>query len=739
MPVSKGVESVESADTPLGDRTDMVYMNTNVTRGAGSFVVTSTGMSTEVGHISHMLQSAGESETPLTVQLKKLTSQILVISGAAVAISIALNLSRGESFDTVFTAAIAFAISAIPTGLPAVVTTILSYGTQMLAKANAIMKRLRSTETLGSTSAINSDKTGTLTLNQMTAVEMTIPGRRYTISGGGYGTDGTIKHSFGLPEVPLEQFLLPMALCADAVVKDGDLVGDPTEGALVVLAEKGGLDSVATRQEYPRVAELPFDAAYKMMATFHRMRDESGKDVVRCLVKGAPDQLLARAASRPAPEDLSIVEVDDEFKQRYMDENERLASQGLRVMATGRKDFDPEGFDASGDLLPLLDGMTVLALVGIVDPPRPTAKTAIATAKDAGIRVRMITGDHAVTAAAIASDLGIPGRAISGTEFHAMSDEELDAQIDEIGVIARVAPEDKVRLVDTLKRRGEIVAMTGDGVNDAPALKAADIGIAMGITGTEVSKEAATMILTDDNFATIVKAVELGRGLYDNLTKYIRFQMGCLVGFIVTFLGASIFNVVGGVPFVPLQTLYVNFTTQVFQAIGLGYGRPAEGLMKRKPRASNEQILPRPLLVWVVIAGLVMGGAVLALIAWSDDHYNSHVARTMGLTTFALSNVFFSFTTRDERRSVFSLDVLEDKMFLLCSAGSLVAILLGTELGLLQRILHTEHLDLHQWLTCIVIAFAIVPVSEGRRLLLARRASADPPGEQPEGPQTTPA
>ena len=587
LPVSKGVDAVGSEDTPLGDRTDMVFMNTNVTRGAGSFIVTSTGMATEVGHISHMLQSSEDADTPLTIQLKKLTGQILVISGASVGISIALNLSRGESFDTVFTAAIAFAISAIPTGLPAVVTTVLSHGTQMLAKANAIMKRLRSTETLGSTSAINSDKTGTLTLNQMTAVELTIPGRRYTVSGGGYGIEGTIKHSFGLPEVPLDQFLLPMALCADAVVKDGELIGDPTEGALVVLAEKGGLDAVTTRQQYPRVAELPFDADYKMMATFHRMKDESGNDVVRCLVKGAPDQLLARAASRPAPEDLAIVAVDDEFKQRYMDENERLASQGLRVLATGRKDFDPETFDPSADLLPLLDGMTVLALVGIVDPPRPAAKTAIATAHEAGIQIRMITGDHAVTAAAIAKELGIPGRAISGAEFQAMSDEELDAQIGEIGVIARVAPEDKVRLVETLRRKGHIVAMTGDGVNDAPALKNADIGIAMGITGTEVSKEAATMILTDDNFATIVKAVELGRGLYDNLTKYIRFQMGVLVGFIVTFLGASIFNILGGVPFVPLQTLYVNFTTQVLQSIGLGYGRPAEGLMKRKPRDSE--------------------------------------------------------------------------------------------------------------------------------------------------------
>src|SRR5215203_685837 len=266
MPVSKGVESVGSTDTPLGDRTDMVFMNTNVTRGAGSFVVTTTGMATEVGHISDMLQGEEDADTPLTIQLKKLTRQILFIAGAAVAVSIVLNLSRGESFNTVFTAAIAFAISAIPTGLPAVVTTILSLGTQMLARA--IVKRLRSTETLGSTSAINSDKTGTLTLNQMTAVELTIPGRRYAISGSGYSTDGTIKHVAGQPEVSLEQFLMPMLLASDAVVSNGDLIGDPTEGALVVLAEKGGIDPEQTRAAFPRVANLPFDSDYKLMATF---------------------------------------------------------------------------------------------------------------------------------------------------------------------------------------------------------------------------------------------------------------------------------------------------------------------------------------------------------------------------------------------------------------------------------------------------------------------------------------
>jgi Ca2+-transporting ATPase len=724
MPVGKGLEAVGDPETPLGDRTDMVYMNTNVTRGTGRYVVTATGMATEVGHISNLLQAEGETETPLTKQLTKLTSQILTISGVAVLISIILNSSRGQSFDTVFTAAIAFAIAAIPTGLPAVVTTILSLGTQMLAQAGAIVKRLRSTETLGSTSAINSDKTGTLTLNQMTAVELTIPGRRYTISGSGYSTEGTIKHVFGQPEVPLEQFLLPMLLASDAVVHDGEMIGDPTEGALVVLAEKGGLDSATTREAYPRVAALPFDTDYKLMATFHRMRDESGSDVVRCFVKGAPDQLLARSTSRPDPDTLEIVSVDDDFRARYMAENERLAEQGLRVMATARKDFDPASFDPGADLLPLMQSLTVLALAGIVDPPRTEAKAAIATAKEAGIRVRMITGDHAVTAKAIAQQLGIEGRAITGAEFGAMSDEELLDQIDDIGVIARVTPEHKVRLVATLKKKGRIVAMTGDGVNDAPALKKADIGIAMGITGTEVSKEAAAMILTDDNFATIVKAVELGRGLYENLKRYIRFQMGVLVGFIVTFLGASIFNVLGGVPFLPLQTLWVNFTTQVFQAVGLGYGKASEGLMHRKPRPPDEPILTRSALLWLSVMGLVMGGSTLGIIWWAADHRTDTIARTMGLTTFAIANLLFSFASRDELRSVFNLDVLEDRKFLIASGMSVAAIVLAPELGLLQRILNTEHLTLREWLACIIAAFAVVVASELRKLWARRQETA---------------
>src|SRR5215471_6789301 len=359
LPVAKGTEPVPGADTALGDRTDMVYMNTNVTRGTGEFVITATGMTTEVGHISGMLQEEQAVKTPLTRQLDRLTGQILVIAGLALIASMALNLARGETFVGVFNAAVAFAIAAIPVGLPTVVTTILAWGTQQLAKAGAIMKRLTSSETLGSTSAINSDKTGTLTLNQMTATQMTVAGGRYAVEGKGYSTAGRITRAAGQADIPLDEFLVPMVLDSDAVVRDGELIGDPTEGALVVLAAKGGIDAASTRERYPRIAELPFDAAYKLMATFHKMTGASGKEVIRCFVKGAPDQLLARAAT-VVDADAGPVPVDGTFGQRYLAENQRLGEQGLRVMATARKDFDPAAFDPRADLLPMLTGLELL-------------------------------------------------------------------------------------------------------------------------------------------------------------------------------------------------------------------------------------------------------------------------------------------------------------------------------------------------------------------------------------------
>jgi Ca2+-transporting ATPase len=721
LPVPKQVETVSGEDTPLGDRVDMAYMNTNVTRGTAELLVCHTGMSTEVGHISGMLQSTQVEKTPLTIQLDALTKQIIAIAMVALGISIAIGFARGQTLDTLFLTAVAFAIAAIPTGLPAVVTFLLATGTTTLAAAHAIVKRLRSVETLGATSAINSDKTGTLTLNQMTAVEMALVGQRLTVSGEGYSTTGQITHVGGLGGgVDLEPYLLPMALASDAVARDGGLVGDPTEGALVVLAAKGGIDAVETRKEFPRLAEVPFDAAYKLMATFHTMTGADGRPVVRCFVKGAPDQLLARSTN--ALTATGTLDPIDTVHDRFLQYNTYLGEKGLRVMGLARRDFDPATFDPSApDLLPLVSDLTLLALVGIVDPPRPEARTAIAEAHAAGIQVRMITGDHAVTAGAIAQQLGIRGRAITGAEFGAMSDDEAGRQINDIGVIARVTPEHKVRLIDVLKRVGHVASMTGDGVNDAPALKKADIGVAMGITGTDVSKEAADMILTDDNFATIVKAVELGRALYDSLVKYIRFQMARLFGFILVFLGAALLNIVSGIPFLPLQTLYVNFTVDLFLAIGIGLGAASPGLMQRPPRGANAQILPRKALFALAGYGLVMAVGTLGIMQVTQGPFGEPTARSMGLVAFSLAGIFLALGCNDTTGSVFSMATLHNgKLVQMCLFG-LVATIAVTELGLFQRIFDTTPMTVSQWMVCVVVGSIVLWIMEIAKFISRRR------------------
>jgi len=713
LPVSKGTAAVPQASVPLGDRTGMVYMNTSVTRGTGEFVVTATGMATEIGDISGMLQASPLVKTPLTRQLDRLAKQLLLVAGVALIASMAVNLARGYTFNAMFNAAVAFAVAAVPVQLPTVVTTILAWGTRALARAGAIMKQLTSTETLGSVSAINTDKTGTLTLNEMTAVQLVAAAHRYTVEGKGYSASGRINRVAGQAEVPLDEVLMPMVLASDAVLRDGELIGDPTEGALVALAAKGGIDAASTRQVYPRTAELPFDAEYKLMATFHEMTDESGNAVIRCFVKGAPDRLLARACAVLDPE-VGRVPLDGLGRERYQADNRRLAEEGLRVMAVARRDFDPAEFDPHAELLPLVTGLELLALVGIMDPPRPGAAASVAQAKSAGVKVRMITGDHAVTAAAIARRLGIDGTVITGAAFGAMSDADAMAAIAEVGVIARVTPEHKARLIDLLKRGGQVVAMTGDGVNDAPALKKADIGIAMG-SGTEVAKQAAVMVLADDNFASIIKAVELGRGLYDNLVRYIRFEMGCMFGFIITFLGASLFDIAHGEPLLPLQVLWVAFTTVTIQSIGLGYSSPGTGLMERPPRSPDVPMLSRAALGWLVVIGLVMATGTLSLVSWAQQAHGLSSARTMGLVTFSLCNLFFSIESRDLRESAFSLAAFADRTFLTTTGVSFLLIILATLLGPCQAILKTTALDEYQWLLCLAVALSVIVVSEMKK------------------------
>jgi Ca2+-transporting ATPase len=740
----KQTEAIEKEEVPLGDQSNMAFMNTSVTRGRGEFIVTATGMATQMGNIADLLNKTVADKTPLQKQLDKLTTIIAGIAGLAFILMVILGLRNGQPFDEIFIAGVALAISAIPTGMPAVVTTMYSLGTRLLAEMNAIVKRLPSVETLGSVSAICSDKTGTLTLNKMTARQFTVPGRnRFSITGEGYGTQGTMTLAEAIPvtqpwqkttmaystegkllsaggeEVDLKQILLPMALCADARLDNGALIGDPTEGALIVLAEKGGISVDGARELYPRIAEVPFDSDYKFMATFHNMTDEKGKPVVRCFVKGAPDVLIARGGSYWLP-DGEIASMTEDNRQLGLQENERIAAAGERVIVVGRKDFDPKTFQANGNLIDDVNDLTLLAMVGIVDPPRAEAKDAIAQCHSAGIQVRMITGDHAVTAAAIGHELGIEGKALTGAEFAAMSDEELLKELPEIGVVARVAPEDKIRLVRLLQEQENIVAMTGDGVNDAPALKKADIGVAMGITGTEVSKGAAVMILTDDNFATIVKAVEYGRAIYDNLSHFIRFQMTALVAFIATFLGAAIFYILGGIPFTPIQILWVNFAVQVPVAIALGFDSPASDLMQRKPRPLNQPILSRSQWLRIIFTGLLM--AIFTL--YVEDTFEAEstvLAETMGFVVFSLLNIAVALSARSETASAFNRDILHDRHQLMLYGLSFLLILLPTVLDFLQRAMEFQSLKLEQWLIGFAFALALLLIDEVIKFFMRRR------------------
>src|SRR5512132_1407266 len=731
LPVGKTIEPVEGADVPLGDRTCVAYMNTSVTRGRGEMIVTATGMQTEIGHIADLLANTENEKTPLQKQLDGLSKIIATIAGIALVLVVAIGLIRGDSFDDLFITGVALAVAAIPTGLPAVVTALLSIGTREIAARNAIVKRLPAVETLGSTSAICSDKTGTLTLNKMTARELAIPGQNlFTVTGEGYSTEGEIKHVGG-SHFDLDPYLLPMVLCADAVLDGDSLIGDPTEGALIVLGAKGGLDIEETRATYPRVAEVPFDSEYKFMATFHEMTGTDGRPLVRCYVKGAPDVLISRSGSYRDP-DGTLQPVTEGNRHLALEANDQIAEAGERVMVVAQREFDLATFDKDANLIDLIQDLTLLAMVGIVDPPRAEAKDAIAKCKSAGIRVRMITGDHATTAGAIGAELGIEGRAITGAEFAAMSDEELLGQLGEIGVIARVAPEDKVRLVRMLQQSENIVAMTGDGVNDAPALKSANIGVAMGITGTEVSKEAAVMILTDDNFATIVGAVEYGRGLYDNLLKYLRFQMSTLVAYIAIFIGAGIFSIAGGIPLNPIQILWLNMIIDI--PIAVGFDEPTGGLMRRPPRPVGAPVLSRANWVRLCVQGAVMTIGTLVAYQIGEPRYGALVASTMLVTTLSLFHLAAGLLAREQRNTIFDRDAVPGPTQLRRYGIALLAIVAATSIGFLQQILVTTPLTFAQWWTCIGIAASLVVVEEVIKLFLRRKERRQTPAV--EAPMT---
>jgi len=720
VPVSKGVEPPEGIDLSPGDQTDMAFMHTPVTHGSAVMIVTATGGDTQVGKIAGMLATTAREQTPLTRQLNTLTLWIAGAAGITMVIMFVLGAQRGQSATVVFSTAVALAIAAIPEAMPTVLQVVMSLGAADLARHGAVLKDLASVETLGSTSAINSDKTGTLTMNQMTAVEVLDPTDRYTISGSGYELDGAVHHAAGSTDT-IEDAIMPYAVASDATIVDGKVVGDPTEGALLVLAYKAGLDLDATRDRYPRLATLPFDPTYKLMAAFTKAVDAAGEEVVRCYVKGAAPAVMSHTTSALSAG--KSIPWDDDLRERAKANARRMEEDGLRVMAAAFRDLDPSSFNPDGDLLSYVDGLEITSLVGMIDPPRAESKQSVADAQKAHIRVRMVTGDDVITGAAIAKQLGIEGEAILGSAFADMDESERLERIDRIGIVGRVAPEHKVLLVETLKRKGDVVAMTGDGVNDAPSIKAAHIGVAMG-SGTEVAKNAGRMILTDDNFATIVRAVSEGRKLYDNLSKYVRFVLISLVAFVLTFLGATLLNIAAGEPFSPAQVLYIHFFVSAPFGVALGLDQATPGLMRLRPRPSTESIVNRGVLVTSVLVGLYMAAVLDAVIYFGKQHYHSTViGSSIGLSAFALMLIVAAYESRAVKRSVFESATFDNPRMNWTAAAELALAVMITQMDLFNRLLDTAPLKVGQFGLAVASAVLLLALWELGKLQARRRAA----------------
>jgi Ca2+-transporting ATPase len=714
VPASKSADLVTDEDPVLGDQTNMAFMNTPVTHGSGIMIVTGTGADTAVGGISGMLKSTPSSKTPLTKQLDTLTLWIAAAAGLTIVIMFVLGISRGESGEVIFTTAIALALAAVPMAMPTVLQVILSAGSTKLAAHGAVVKSLDSVETLGSTSAINSDKTGTLTMNQVTVTEVIDPTDRFTVSGMGYELAGEVRHAAGNSNT-IEAAVLPFLITNDAKLVEGKVVGDPTEGALLVLGHKAKLDIEGTRDAFPRLATLPFDPTYKLMAAFCQASDASGKPVVRVFVKGAGPAVIGRCSFALANGE--AVPWTEKASARADAEMARLGGKGLRVMAAAVKDMDPTEFAPDGDLLSMVQGLQLTAIVGMIDPPRAESLDAVRAAQKANIRVRMVTGDDVVTGAAVAEQLGIAGEAVLGTELAAMSESERLQRIDNIGVVGRVAPEHKVLMVETLRNKGDVVAMTGDGVNDAPAIKTADIGIAMG-TGTQVAKNASRMILTDDNFATIVRAVSEGRKVYDNMLKYIRFMLVALVTYVVTFLLASLLNIAGGQPFSAVQILWINFVITAPVGISLGLDKETPGLMERKPRPRAASIMSTAVIATVGLAGLFMSGAIDALIVFGKEQYDRvEIGSTMGLVAFSLMLVVAAYESRDEKASILRMETFDNKMLNLTLLAEVALAVLIARGGTLTSLLGTQELTSTQWLIGAAPAVLLFALWEGGKLV----------------------
>lgn len=673
-------EGIIEEDVAIGDRLNMVHSGSFVTYGRGSFLVTAIGMDTEVGKIATLLNNAAEKKTPLQVSLdefgKKLSIAILIFC----AFLFAVNVIKGETVGESFLFAVALAVAAIPEALSSIVTIVLSFGTQKMAKENAIIRKLQAVEGLGSVSIICSDKTGTLTQNKMTVENMYVD----------------------LEHTTLEELIQFSVLCNDAICADGEEIGDPTETALVQFGIKNGIYAEKVREESPRLSENPFDSDRKLMSTLHQ---RNGKRLM--IIKGAVDVLLDR-----------IADMSEEKRQMMEEKNQEFSRQGLRVLAFAYKYVEEDRELTFADEADL----TMAGLIAMMDPPREESKDAVAECKRAGIRPIMITGDHKVTAAAIAKRIGIlqdESEACEGAVIEHMTDEELQEFVEGISVYARVSPEHKIRIVRAWQAKGNVVAMTGDGVNDAPALKQADVGVAMGITGSEVSKDAASMVLTDDNFATIVKAVENGRNVYRNIKKAIQFLLSGNFGGILVVLAAAL----GGlpVPFAPVHLLFINLLTDSLPAIALGLEPHSKEVMSEKPRSANESILTKSFLGTVGRDGFFVGLVTMIsfLIGYKDG--DAVLASTMAFGTLCVTRLVHGFNCKSEKPVVFSDEMWNNKY--LIGAFLLGMILITTVLSapMLQSVFQVSALSGYQLLivyglSCLqFIMVQLAKLIQGRR------------------------
>lgn len=687
LAVEKSTAAI-SEDVPLGDRTNMLFSGSFVTYGRGKAVVTDIGMETEVGRIAGLLKSTSEKQTPLQANLedfgKKLSVLILVFCG----ILFAINVFRGENIGSAFMFAVALAVAAIPEALSSIVTIVLSFGTQKMAKEHAIIRKLQAVEGLGSVSVICSDKTGTLTQNKMTVEDYYVEGRR--ISAAAIDVDDAAQKC-------LMDYSI---LCNDSTNENGVEIGDPTETALINLGSRYGIEAAAVRSVYPRVDELPFDSDRKMMSTLHSIDGEN-----RMIVKGAVDRLLELSEHIQTTE--GIREITDEDKRMIRQQNRDFSMEGLRVLAFTYRQV-PENH-----VLTLEDEnhLVFLGLIAMMDPPREESKDAVAECIKAGIRPVMITGDHKITAAAIAKRIGILNdlsEACEGADIEDMSDEELREFVPGISVYARVSPEHKIRIVRAWQERGMIVAMTGDGVNDAPALKQADIGVAMGVTGTEVAKDAAAMVLTDDNFATIVKAVANGRNLYKNIKNAIQFLLSGNFGAILAVLTASVTGL--PVPFAPVHLLFINLLTDSLPAIALGVEPSDSEVMKDKPRAAKESIMTGKFLSKIAVDGWVIG--TMTMIAFLTGYHQNGalLGSTYAFGTLCLARLFHGFNCKSDHPVIFTKKFFNNKWLLgafMLGAALITAVL--TVPGL-ETVFKVETLNLVHLGTVYLYAFAALPI-----------------------------